>query len=57
MLVIAEMEKLSLSFGPVSYQPPTGGGGFSSASVTLDKHNVVGKRGPYLHSFYSASLH
>lgn len=28
MLVIAEMEKLSLSFGPVSYQPPTGGGGF-----------------------------
>lgn len=52
------MEKLILSFGPVSYQPPTVGGvdGFSSGSVTLDKRKV-GKRGPYLHSFYSASLH
>lgn len=56
--VIAEIEKLSLSFGPVSFQPPTvvEVDRFPSGSITLDK-DTVGERGPYLHSFYSTYLH
>lgn len=55
---IAEIEKHRLSFGPVSFQPPTvvEVDRFPSGSITLDK-DAVGEHGQYLDSFYSTYLH
>lgn len=48
MVLYTDEQKLSLSFGPVSFWAPTDR--FPSGCVTLHKDSV-GERGPYLHSF------
>lgn len=52
------IEKQSLSFGPVSFQPPTvvEVDRFPSGSITLNK-DTVGEHGQYFEWFYSTYLH
>lgn len=54
----AEMEKRTLGFDPVSFQPPTvvEVDRFPSGSRTLDK-DTVGEHRQYLESFHSTYLH
>lgn len=55
---VAGIEKLKLSFGPVSSQPPTvvEVDRFPSGFITLEK-DTVGERGQYLDSFHRTYLH
>lgn len=55
---IGEVEKHSLSIGPICFQPPTvvEVDRFPSGSITLDK-DTVGEHGQYFDSFYNTYLH